>query len=346
MNKNKFDVIVVGVGTMGSSACYWLASNGMTVLGLEQFQSPHERGSHSGQSRIIRKAYFEHPDYVPLLERAYQNWRTLEENSGETVYYPTGIVYFGPSSHPIIESTRNAANLHQLTLESFNAEESISRFSQFNVDGYETIFEPDAGFLLPSRCISTYKKLAQSKGAVINSNETPEKNFIRPTRQVLVWIKPAIVDQFMPSNFPCWMLAPKNDEGIYYGFPYLDKSEFGEVSGLKFAYHFPGEPADPDNLQKQTTDDELQTIIKGLSEYFPPAKNEIVASSTCLYENSADGDFIIDYLPGYDNRVIIAGGFSGHGFKFASVVGEILYQMASEKIELPFEFLNLKRFEA
>src|SRR6185436_2444268 len=119
-DKTNFDVIVLGVGSMGSSTCYYLAKQGIKVLGLEQFDIPHELGSHTGQSRIIRKAYFEHPDYVPLLNCAYENWKDLENESGTQIYYRTGLVYFGRPEHELIKGVKLSASLHNIPLETFD----------------------------------------------------------------------------------------------------------------------------------------------------------------------------------------------------------------------------------
>src|SRR5215831_5279284 len=114
---NTFDVIVIGVGSMGSSACYHLAQRGCKVLGLEQFDIPHEFGSHAGQSRIIRKAYFENSDYVPLLNRAYENWKAFEKETGEQLYFPTGLVYFGSPDDPLIKGVKQSASLYDIKLD-------------------------------------------------------------------------------------------------------------------------------------------------------------------------------------------------------------------------------------
>ena len=172
MNANNYDVIVIGVGSMGSASCYWLAKRGYKVLGLEQFTIPHELGSHGGQSRIIRKAYFEHPDYVPLLKKAYENWHQLEELTGNTVYFRTGLVYYGLPGRALIKGVKKAAALHDVRLENITRQQSLTQFPQFHVPEYfETIYEPDAGFIPPETAISFYKEEAEKNGAVIHMNE-------------------------------------------------------------------------------------------------------------------------------------------------------------------------------
>jgi len=163
MSHPKYDIIVIGTGSMGSAACYFLAGRGQRVLGLEQEKTvPHENGSHTGQSRIIRKAYFEHPGYVPLLEKAYRNWDALEALSGEKIFYRTGLLYTGPRHHPVMKGVRSAAEQYGITLETIS---DPSRFPEFKVGKTdEMLLEPDAGFRLHEKAISCY--LREAKKAV------------------------------------------------------------------------------------------------------------------------------------------------------------------------------------
>jgi len=381
MSNNNYDVVVIGAGSMGASACYQLAARGWKVLGLEQFESiPHDKGSHAGQSRIIRKAYFEHPDYVPLLQRAYHNWQQLEEQTGEQVYSNTGLVYHGPSHHPVMKGVQEAAAIHSLLLD-----KPGKKYPQFNLPaGFESIVEPDAGFLRPEKSITLYKDEAIKKGAVIRVNEpvlewkkengqikvVSNKNTyyakkliitagawagkmipqlsspLKITRQLIAWVKPKNENEYLPENFPCWLLADDKREGALYGFPFLHKKKFGEPEGMKFAWHHAADETDPDAVNRNITADETNALISWVAEYIPAVGDAaLVAAKTCLYANSADENFIIDHLPGYEKDVTIACGFSGHGFKFVSVVGEILADLAiNGRTELPIDFLSLKRF--
>ncbi len=380
MLNNRYDIIVAGVGSMGAAACYELAQKGHRVLGIDQYNIPHDKGSHGGQSRIIRKAYFEHPDYVPLLQRAYEKWDMLERKTGEKVYYETGLLYIGPAGHPVMKGVREAARLHDIAINKASPE----KFPQFNTDEKdELLLEPKAGFLLPGKAISLLAAQALQKGAVIHTGEkilewkkekacitvTTDKAVyecgkliitagawtgkllkelqvpLKVTRQIVMWVKPEKPEQFLPSHFPCWLIASENREGAYYGFPYLSGKEFGEPAGLKLALHFPFEETDADNVNREISKAETDELINGLKKYFPAVAAEVVAAKTCLYTNSPDENFVIDFLPGYDNDVTIACGFSGHGFKFATVVGEILTDMLiAGKTNLPVEFLSLRRF--
>lgn len=386
-----YDVIVIGVGSMGSATCYYLAKRGHKVLGLEQFDISHEFGSHTGQSRIIRKAYFEHPDYVPLMERAYENWRNFENEIGEQLYYKTGLLYAGNSTNEIIKGVKLSSSLYDIEVEQLKATDASNRFPQFSFPkSFEVLFEPDAGLLPPERSIRLYASEAKKHGATIHSDEkviewsarTPSEkengnglsvktnkkiyqcskliitagawagkmipgfsNKIKVTRQFIAWIKTKNDTHFTLDNFPCWMIGDDDKHGCYYGFPLLDTKKFGEPAGLKLAHHFPLQVTDPDHVNRQTTVEDLENVKYCLDQYLPGVFDSILHTKICLYANSPDENFIIDKLPGYEENISIACGFSGHGFKFASVVGEILADLAIEgKTDLPIQFLNAKRF--
>ena len=385
MSRNiSFDAIVIGVGSMGSATCYYLAKRGYKVLGLEQFDITHEFGSHTGQSRIIRKAYFEHPDYVPLMEKAYENWKQLEDETGEHLYFKTGLLYAGNSNNEIIKGVKLAASLYNIELEQLNKKDVANRFPHFRFpNSFEVLFEPDAGFLPPEKSIRLYADQAKKNGAEIHSHEkvidwkkegndlivkTDKNSYhcpkliitagawsgkmipglsdkIKVTRQFVAWINPKHENMFSLNNFPCWMIGDDDKHGCYYGFPLLDTKQFGEPAGLKMAHHFPAQVTDPDNVNRQTTGEDILNLKYCLDNYIPGVVNGIRSTKICLYGNSPDENFIIDKLPGYEETVSIACGFSGHGFKFASVIGEILADLAMEgKTGLPIGFLSAKRF--
>ena len=381
---NSFDVIVIGVGSMGSATCYYLSKRGYNVLGLEQFDISHEFGSHAGQSRIIRKAYFEHPDYVPLLESAYKNWNRLEQETGEELYFKTGLLYAGTSNNEMITGVKKSAALYDIDLEQLNNADAAKRFPQFLFPkSFEILFEPEAGFLPPEKSIRLYATQAMKNKALIHSNEkviewkkegdglivkTDRSSYrcnkliitagawagkmipgftdkIKVTRQFVAWIKTKDDMQFALNNFPCWMVGDDEKHGCYYGFPLLDTKKFGEPDGLKLAHHFPKEVTDPDKVDRKTTENDIQNLTYCLNKYLPGVFDSVLHTKICLYGNSPDENFIIDKLPGYEENVSIACGFSGHGFKFASVVGEILSDLAiNGKTDQPIEFLNAKRF--
>lgn len=379
--KNFFDFIIIGVGSMGSSACYYLSKRGHKVLGIEQFGITHEFGSHTGQSRIIRKAYFEHPDYVPLMERAYQNWNELEKETGEQLYFKTGLLYAGNSENEMIKGVNQSAELYNIDL---NKNVSSNQYPQFSFPkNFEILFEPDAGFLPPERSIRLYVEQARKHGATITTNEKviewkkegdgirvkTDKGIyycskliitagawagkmiprladkIKVTRQFIAWIKTKNDDQFALNNFPCWMIADDERHGCYYGFPLLSTEKFGLPKGLKLAHHYPLTVTDPDKVNRETTNEDIENLKYCLDKYLPAAFEKVLATKICLYANSPDENFIIDKLPGYEENVSIACGFSGHGFKFVSIVGEILADLATNgNTDLPIDFLNARRF--
>jgi sarcosine oxidase len=380
---SRFDVIVIGVGSMGSAACAFLSERGFRVLGLEQFDIVHEKGSHTGQSRIIRKAYFEHPDYVPLLERSYENWSKLESNTNEKVYHKTGILYFGAPGSETISGIKSAAFLYDIPLERLSVEECRERHPAFRSPAnFEIFFEAEAGFITPENSIRLYSELATARGAVIKTNEAVTewtqhaggvhvktekgeysadklvvtagswtskilpgfRSTLTVRKQILAWVKPPNEMQFSAEKFPCWFVEDPTF-GIFYGFPLSQDYELEGPRGLKIALHSPGTVTDPD-AERIKPDSSPQEIFHALRNYIPGAGTTILDIKQCLYTYSPDANFIIDLLPGTDKRVVFACGFSGHGFKFVPVVGEILADLAIEgRTKLPIEFLRLNRFE-
>ena len=383
-HQNKYDVIVIGVGSMGSSTCYQLAKRGVKVLGLEQFDIPHDLGSHAGQSRIIRKAYFEHPDYVPLLERAYSNWKALEEETGSSLYYKTGLVYFGKSTHPLISGLRESAQKYSIDVKDLTANQTQSLYPNFRIPStFERLVEPDAGFVTPERAILLYTQQAIQLGAEIHTKEeliewreqdktilvktnkgeyTCEKliltagpwtskvlpnlsKSLKVTRQVVAWVNPKNWKSFELGKFPCWTIADDQIPGIFYGFPILSPGEFGGPVGLKIAHHFQGEITDPNQTNRLINQEEEENLKYAFTKFIPEGYHSTHVLKTCLYTNTPDENFILDFVPGLHQNVVVAAGFSGHGFKFASVVGEIMADLALKgKSSLPIEFLSASRF--
>ena len=380
-----YDVIVVGVGSMGASACYHLARSGISVLGLEQFDVLHERGSHGGQSRLVRKAYFEHPDYVPLLEKAYQNWQLIEQESGVKVYFQTGLLYSGEQGGRLIRGISESARLYDLPIHELSFEQLSYRYPQFVLPaGHRILFEPEAGFVLTERAILAHLQLALNCGASIRMRErviewkqekasitvkteastyhcakliltagawTGElsddlKPHLTVTRQLLAWVRPKNEPDFALGRLPCWAITVPGQEGLYYGFPILPAKENGGVAGFKLALHSPGMPADPEEDSPHTTKEEERALIDFLRAFLPGGYESLVATKTCLYTNTPDEDFVIDFAPQNEN-VVIGAGFSGHGFKFASAVGEVLADLILKgRTESTIDFLSARRFRA
>lgn len=383
----QYDYIVIGVGSMGSSTCYYLGKSGASVLGLEQFIVAHDLGAHSGQSRIVRKAYFEHPDYIPLLERAYQNWREIEDVSGNKMYHETGIFYTGPSGNAIIENIRSAAHQYHIPLLDSTCNHQIDASAHFSIPPtYEWIYEPHAGFVETQQAILSYVEEAKKMGVVIHEGEEvlewkmieggvevftdkatytckkiivtagPWSAKLMPTindgltitRQTLMWIKPDNHDTFKSPGFPCWFVVDPDQSGAYYGFPIPDQlSHTNYPIGFKLAHHYPGKVTDPNHVDGTISEEDERPLLDFIDKYIPKAKGQVLGIKTCLYSNSKDEHFVIDCLKGTDGRVCFARGFSGHGFKFVSVVGEIMADLAVKgETTLPIEFLRADRFKS
>ena len=374
---NRYDVIVAGVGAMGAAACWQLARRGVRVLGLEQFDLPHARGSSHGYSRVTRTAYFEHADYVPLLRRAHALWAELERESGERILDLVGGLYLGPVDGPLVGGSLHAARQHGLPHELLDRGAVARRFPQFSVpDNWVGLLEPEAGFLRPELAISAFANGAMQRGAEIHGHEAvrswqahethvsvttsrgtyeAEKlifsggawsgQLVRDlgvelvvTRQVLGWVWPRDWKAFQPEHLPVWMID-RLDGTVYYGFPLITHSP-----GLKLALHAPLQPTDPDGVARDILPGDEESFRACLRQFIPGGDGPLLALRTCLYTNSPDGHFIVDRHPRHA-RVIVAAGFSGHGFKFASVMGEALADLATrERTELPIGFLGLKRF--
>jgi len=379
---NTYDVIVLGTGSMGSSACYYLADHGLKVLGLEQSTIVHEQGSHHGQSRIIRKAYFEHPDYVPLLKRAYELWNNLSVNSGEQLYTETGLLYAGNPDSALMKGIHDSASIHDISIQSQTAVQNRDVYPVFNFpDSFEVIKEPSAGFLYPEKCIRIYVQQAIEKGASIMTNTkvlgwksseshvevtTSAGKFytdklvitagpwmsqvlpgldkhLKVTRQTVFWADMKNPEIFSPDRFPCWLAEHPETGEYFYGFPFLPVEKYGQPYGLKFAQHNPGEVVNPETVNRDVSRAECDHISKIIDSFFPGYFKSVLQTKVCLYTYSPDEHFIIDKLP-EDPRVVFAGGFSGHGFKFSSVIGEILTDLSVNGYsEMPIDFLSAGR---
>jgi sarcosine oxidase len=378
MAENTFDVIVVGVGSMGSAACYHLARRGARVLGLEQFDVPHSLGSGHGYSRMIRLAYFEHPDYVPLLRRSYELWDQLQAELGRDVIHVTGGLMLGPPGAEVVEGSIRSVREHGLPHEILDAAETSKRFPQFVIpEHYRVLHDHKAGLLLPERAIAGYAELALRGGAELHGREavvdwqtdgsgvtvrTAKQAYraakvifcggawtsrlvselgvaLTITRQPLVWVWPKTPELFELGRMPVWIMEHR-DGSNHYGFPMLPDNP-----GLKLATHVRGSVvADPDALDRQPHDADEQAIRPMLRDHLPAADGPVLSVRICMYTNSPDSHFIVDRHPRHPNA-LLACGFSGHGFKCASALGEALAELALDgKSRLPLGFLGLSRF--
>lgn len=372
----EFDCIVIGVGGMGSSTLYNLAKRGRRVLGLEQFDIPHAEGSSHGVNRIIRLAYYEHPSYVPLLRRAYELWSEIESVTGEQLLYKTGSIDTAPSGHEVFEGSLESCLLHDIPHRVLNHAQINEEFPGYQLPpGHMGLLQGDGGFVLSERSIVAYANAAMSTGAEIHAREVvsgwePDQGGVRvftdrgeytaerlvitagawtsgmvpilddlavPERQVLAWLQPIDGSLYTPEVFP--VFNAYFDEGRYYGFPVHG------IPGFKVGrYHHLEEVIDPDFAIK-TVDSEDEAVLRSAVErYFPKANGTTMTLKTCMFTNTPDEHFIVDLLPA-NSQVVVAAGFSGHGFKFASVIGEILADLAiNGETEHNIDLLKIDRF--
>jgi sarcosine oxidase len=331
------------------------------VLGLEQYGLLHDRGSSHGLTRIIRLAYHEHPSYVPLLRRAYELWHELEQLSGERLLITTGSIEGGPEDGPLFQGALEAARIHDLPHEVLDVAELRRRFPAYGdfEPSTHVVLQPDGGFLLAERTLLAHINQAVRHGAELHFHEpvldweptadggvrvasaraTYEADRLVicagpwagrlvpriaslavPERQVLAWLQPTRPELFAPDRFPVFVLDV--EEGNYYGFPEHD------VPGFKFGrYHHLREPMDPDDPDRATHPEDEAILRAFAARYFPGGAGPTILLKACIFTNSPDEHFVIDRLPDA-SQVSIAAGFSGHGYKFCSLVGEVMADLA------------------
>lgn len=356
---NRYDVIVAGMGAMGSATTFHLARRGLRVLGLERFNIPNDLGSSHGLTRIIRLAYYEHPSYVPLLRRAYELWRELERITGEKLLHVTGSVDAGLPDGEVFQGSLLSCRLHGLPHEVLTAAQLQSKFPAYRLPAATmAIFQPDGGFLLPEQCISSHVIAAQSHGAEVHGREQlidwePRCDGVRvrtgtttyeagrlvlaagawmgqiapnlrgiavPERQVLGWFQPHLPELFQPARFPVFNLTV--EEGRYYGFPLF------RIPGFKVGrYHHRNETIDPETMDRECHPEDESVLREFVAKYFPDGAGPTMSLHSCIFTNTPDEHFILDHHPEWP-QVILGSPCSGHGFKFASVVGEILADLA------------------
>ncbi len=372
-----YDVIVLGVGGMGSAALYHLACRGVQVLGIERYNIPHEMGSSHGLTRIIRLAYYEHPSYVPLLRRAYELWRQLEHAVQERLLIVTGSIDASPEHGDVFKGSKASCEIHHLPHEVLDSQELHARFPGYRLpQGIVALYQPDGGFLLSERCIVAHVTAAQELGAEVHGQEqvmgwelrghrvevrtdrdrySADKliicagawgaNLIAeltalavPERQVLAWFQPLRPTLFRLHTFPVFNMAV--DEGRYYGFP-----RYG-IPGFKVGrYHHLAQHVDPDRMDREVHREDEEVLRSFTARYFPDAAGPTMSLKTCLFTNTPDEHFILDLHPHFP-QVCLAAGFSGHGFKFCSVVGEIMADLAQRgESRHDLDLFRLRRFQ-
>lgn len=352
------DVIVAGLGAMGSQALAECARRGLRAAGFDRFAPPHDQGSSHGKSRIIREAYFEDPIYVPLVRRAFDRWAALEAESGVTIYRRTGGLCYGPPDGTLVAGARRSAELHGLAYDALTAAEIRKRFPAFLVsDEWEGILEHRAGMLAPEAAIGAALGVAERLGArvhrgdpVLRWRQEGESVLVETAhgthaashliisagmwvqellrelalpvvvqRNVLYWFAPARdAELFGPGRFPVF-LGEVMPDTIWYGFP-----DTGD--GVKVALHHHGPATSPEQVDRTVHPSEAMQLRAMLDRFMPAASGALRETGVCTYTNAPDEHFIIDRHP-FADRVLIASPCSGHGFKFASAIGEVLVDL-------------------
>ena len=361
-----FDVIIAGLGAMGSQALAECARRGLRVAGFDRHAPPHDQGSSHGRSRIIREAYFEDPVYVPLVQRAFERWASLEAETGTRLYRRTGGLCYGPEDGDLVRGAVRSAVQHGLPFEALDATALRARFPGFVVrDEWVGVLEPRAGMLAPESCIQAALDLAEAHGAEVFRHE-PVRRWVQDgdgvrvetsrgtyhadrliiaagmwvrslledraaapelalpltvQRNVLYWFDPSHdADLFAPDRFPVFL--GEIERGlVWYGFP-----DTGD--GVKVALHHFGPPVEPDAVDRTVHASEVAHIRRLIRRYLPAADGALRETGVCTYTNAPDEHFILDVHPDAD-RVIVASPCSGHGFKFASAIGEVLADLVT-----------------
>ena len=373
----RYEVAVVGLGAMGSATVADCARRGVSVFGLEQFSRGHELGSSTGKSRIIRKAYFEDPAYVPLLLRAYDLWRELERATGETLLRLTGLLMVGEEGCEIISGAARAAHEHSLPYESLSAHDLRSRYPMLKVRDEEVgLHEPDGGVLDPERSVAAQLQLAERAGAhlcfdtTMSAWEATADGFLihlsdgsdvaspalvlslgpwfsqtlaqlgvvlRVQRNVQAWFAPGS-NAYTAPDFPAFLLERQGLPAPLYGFP-----DFG--AGVKAAFHCHGALTDPAHVDRAIhAKNDIEPIRAAMEQWMPGASDTFLDARACMYSLTPDGHFVVDRHPEHP-RLVLCGGFSGHGFKFAPVIGEIAADLAVDgNSRHDITFLSLQRF--
>ncbi|MDB4371387.1 N-methyl-L-tryptophan oxidase [Mariniblastus sp.] len=374
-----YDCIVVGYGGVGSASLMAAAKKGWNVLGIDRFGPAHDRGSSHGQTRIIRRAYFEHPNYVPLANRAFEMWDDLNKRhrtspDKKELLTQTGLLQMGRKDSELIQGVVASAQAHDLKIEHFTPDEIRQRLPLFKIpDHFVGVFEPGAAFLRVELCVAAMIQQAVKSGAELKSNHCVEqwdvdeqglvtvktdRGIYRARRLVIAaggWSEPLLgdldlglqllhkqqqwfqldrVDQKLESQFPCFLLEEDNGD-CFYGFPEID------YLGMKVCEHTGGVPVNcPANVDRGLDEAQLMRTRQFMRDHCNYGKSRLVHHSACVYTMSPDGHFFVDRYPGFSN-VVFAAGLSGHGFKFAPVLGSYLVDLLEGNQTSEFDFLKI-----
>jgi monomeric sarcosine oxidase len=372
---NRYDAIVLGAGGVGSAAMFHLARRGARVLGIDRFCPPHDRGSTHGHTRVIRQAYFEHADYVPLLVESYRLWRELEEHVRRHLFHQVGLIQAGPPDGQVVPGALHAAAQHNLAVEQLSSNEIEKRWPGLRaLQELIGAYEPGAGYLLVEDCVRAHLDAARSAGAELMPDTevtawTSNVKEVRVTttrgefvadrliiaagawagrllaelsvaltvrRKSLFWFDTGAAEYDVTSGFPVFLFELPH--GVFYGFPKID------ARGVKVAEHSGGRVVDDPLSVDRSVDAEEQTrLLQFLSAHLPGVSSKVTNHAVCLYTMSPDENFIVDRHPAHAN-VVFAAGLSGHGFKFVPVLGRALAELALDRgTALPVDFLSLSR---
>jgi sarcosine oxidase len=360
--EHNFDVIVLGAGAMGSAAAYHLTREQQRVLLLEQFELDHTQGSSYGPSRIIRYTY-DHPTYIELSKAAYPAWRAIEEDAGETLYVRTGGLDFGPPDDAMLRSTLDNVRQMGIEHEVLSPGEAQRRFPQFRFDeDFLILYQADSGILPASQSVLTHVRLARQRGASVLTNtpvvsvkvsrgqaevRTSSDTFtadklvitagpwaksvlarlgldlpLTPLRCQVAYFRPSVLDAYEPERFPTFIAHLSH---IYGRMPYGMASYLN--SGVKVAFHNGQPVAHPSEVNYTPEDEEIERIRTFTNKHLPGADAPLASTMICLYTMTPDEHFLIDKHPEHP-QVVFGAGFSGHGFKFSTLIGRILADLA------------------
>ncbi|WP_281193362.1 N-methyl-L-tryptophan oxidase [Halorubrum sp. F4] len=355
-----YEVIVVGVGGMGSAATYHLAKRGVDVLGIERYDVPHAHGSSHGESRLLRLPQTKGHEYVPLVKRARDRWLELEDEIGWELFVETGTIGIGPPDGEKIADATAACDRHDVEYETLSAAEIEERFPAYDLpEDYVGIYQDDGGFLASERAVTAHVRRAQAHGGTVHARErvldweavgdgvrvrTDRGTYaadhlvvssgawaakhldvlsgsLNPERRVMIWVQPEREEHFTPEAFPGFTI--RVPEGSYYGFPTYERP------GYKFGRE-PETPEaiDPDDWRTEPTLQDDEFLRRLPENHLPTGNGPTMGMSSCIVTESVDGHFYVDTHPDYP-QVSIAAGFSGSGFKFCSVIGESLADLTT-----------------
>jgi monomeric sarcosine oxidase len=368
-----YDAIVLGTGGVGSAALWLLAQRGAKVLGLDRFAPPHDRGSSHGQSRIFRQAYFEHSNYTPLLLEAYRLWSELAERCGRQLYHEVGVLQMGPPDGEVVPGVLRSAAEHGLEVEQLSADEIQRRWPAYRVAANLVgVFEPRAGYLSVEACVAAHLEQAQRAGAELRTGvevlgwepgppvrvRTRAGEFsaerlivtagawaaqllgelalhLEVRRKSMFWFATDPRQPAAHADVPCFLYELPH--GVFYGFPRIDER------GVKVAEHSGGQKVvDPLEVERGVDREDGQRIEAFVADYLPCITSRRTDHAVCLYTMSSDEHFLVDRHPAHP-QVVFAAGLSGHGFKFAPILGQALTELALDgTTKLPIRFLALR----